>query len=391
MGQSASSLESLERDTKEAAENGEGKSKQPKSLSEKPRRSSSLLAQFKDVSLPPVTLASPNEWKQAFRSLSDVELQELILSAPVSERDVKFMAARIVQQGMARKNKVKEPENAAKNEGISFHDTDDNDRKFDESHHFYVTSAVHLTKRGKCGGTNPDQSEDELTALCFRILRVSPTMAKLRFRLVPTKLEEHLFWQALWTIFYETLRQQEDDEEELDISRGGTNTVSNKTTPGRFLLSPFSSPENDDAEVDREFADFSRKRAEETIFTLRRTIEKQEWKIEELQKQLKVLKNQSTSVPTIQAPTVAQTLSSKSKPSSNTHNGTWVMDSDSQDFMEYPKELKENLRAEKRKRLKEVMEQMKFILDSDNVEDTNGAWNCCGQTQYQTVCLKAHK
>jgi hypothetical protein len=62
------------------------------------------------------------------------------------------------------------------------------------------------------------------------------------------------------------------------------------------------------------------------------------------------------------------------------------MDQDSIDFLSYPPELKDNLRSEKRKRLEEVKAQMRFILDSDDVQDSNGRWSCCGQTEYHPTC-----
>ena len=419
MGQSASSsLDSEGRnDESKSTTNGEQKNQTRKSLVDQPRRSSSLLAQFKDVTLPPVTLASPNEWKQTFNNLTDVELQELILSAPVSEKDVKFMAAAILQQslgndGSGSGSSESKPATDAQNINEkamkpSSKQQSDPELDNDSHHHFYVTSAAQLTKRGKCGGSYPDQSEDELTSLCFRILRVSPTMAKLRFRLVPTKLKEHVFWSALWTILYQTLQQQEDDAEEQDINGNSSNDITATTTPSNtqqrsFFTSPFSpkngnnatTANNDNADIDREFADFSRKRAEETIFTLRRTIEKQEWKIEELQKELENRNggkgSQTESAAQTTPPAVAALSPKKSASSAtNPHVGPWVMDSDSKDFLEYPEELKVNLRMEKQKRLQEVKEQMKFILDSDNIEDSQGSWKCCGQKEYNAVCLRA--
>jgi predicted translin family RNA/ssDNA-binding protein len=72
----------------------------------------------------------------------------------------------------------------------------------------------------------------------------------------------------------------------------------------------------------------------------------------------------------------------KNKTPSCCHKGRWMMDKDSIEFMEYPDELKSNLRDQKQKRLEQIRANMKFILDTDNVEDSNGYWDCCGQTSY---------
>ena len=57
------------------------------------------------------------------------------------------------------------------------------------------------------------------------------------------------------------------------------------------------------------------------------------------------------------------------------------MNRDSREFFSLDEELKANLRAEKTKRLREVSEQMKFILDADDVYG-HGQWDCCGRKEY---------
>jgi hypothetical protein len=64
------------------------------------------------------------------------------------------------------------------------------------------------------------------------------------------------------------------------------------------------------------------------------------------------------------------------------HKGKWTMDKDSLEFLALPEELKSNLRRERQKRLEEVRSTMKFILETDNVQDSHGSWDCCGQTSY---------
>lgn len=64
------------------------------------------------------------------------------------------------------------------------------------------------------------------------------------------------------------------------------------------------------------------------------------------------------------------------------HRGEWVMHPDVQEFLKLDDHLKENLRKEKEKRLNEVRSQMQFILDTDEVKDSYGKWNCCGAEEY---------
>mmetsp|Transcript_19782 Transcript_19782/g.25120 ORF Transcript_19782/g.25120 Transcript_19782/m.25120 type:complete len:187 (+) Transcript_19782:3-563(+) len=99
-------------------------------------------------------------------------------------------------------------------------------------------------------------------------------------------------------------------------------------------------------------------------------------KLDQTQAQLSSLQQSSSpSLPNNQKPQQQQ------QPSTS-HKGTWKMDSDSIEFLQLDEILKENLRSEKKKRLMEVQTQMKFILDSDDVHDSFGEWDCCGQTDY---------
>jgi len=62
------------------------------------------------------------------------------------------------------------------------------------------------------------------------------------------------------------------------------------------------------------------------------------------------------------------------------HKGTWIVSKDTLEFLKYPAEAKQALRVEKQKRLTKVKEEMKFIIDSDDqLQDTNGYWDCCQQ------------
>ena len=68
------------------------------------------------------------------------------------------------------------------------------------------------------------------------------------------------------------------------------------------------------------------------------------------------------------------------------HSGTWIMHPDCNEFMKLDDHLKLNLRSEKQKRLDEVLSQMKFILDTDDIKDSYGKWSCCGKEEYKAEC-----
>ncbi len=52
------------------------------------------------------------------------------------------------------------------------------------------------------------------------------------------------------------------------------------------------------------------------------------------------------------------------------------------EFLKLDDHLKENLRKEKEKRINEVLSQMKFILDTDDLKDSYGKWSCCESEDY---------
>ena len=62
--------------------------------------------------------------------------------------------------------------------------------------------------------------------------------------------------------------------------------------------------------------------------------------------------------------------------------GKWVMDKDCQEFLSLDKETRDKLREAKKKRLDDVREQMKFILDGDDESYSRGYWDGNGQTSY---------
>ena len=62
------------------------------------------------------------------------------------------------------------------------------------------------------------------------------------------------------------------------------------------------------------------------------------------------------------------------------------MEKESIEFLSLDEEIKKKLRDGKQKRLQDVHEQMKFILDSDEIQDSRGKWDCCGCETYGGTC-----
>lgn len=171
-----------------------------------------------------------------------------------------------------------------------------------------------------------------------RLLDLSPQLTELRFKLVPSRIKEEIFWQAVFTILHGGPSCDDSDD------------VLKKEIPKRSLCRT----ESGNPTV-----------AEE----LRQTLLKRNQEIARLHQQLAEF----------EAVSIDKVEKKKTTPQ---HKGRWVMDKDSLEFLALPEDLKINLRREKQKRLEEIRSNMKFILDTDNMHDSHGTWDCCGKTTY---------
>ena len=70
------------------------------------------------------------------------------------------------------------------------------------------------------------------------------------------------------------------------------------------------------------------------------------------------------------------------------HSGQWDLTKDATEFINLPDNLKETMRKEKTKRIKTVLSELNFVLDSDEQEEAPGKWTCCAATSYYGSCSK---
>lgn len=210
--------------------------------------------------------------------------------------------------------------------------------------------------------------------VAMRILSASDHVRHLRFRLVPARLKEPIFWSSLlgilrygkeWVLAAEEERLAEHthkhDQQEPLVEQGGGGGASETESLRRHIRQR-------DAEV----------------VQLRRALEASKAKIRSLEKEAAEKAATATKERTASAPSAAPASASSASPlpTANAHKGEWIMDRDSQDFLALDEELKANLRGEKAKRLRDVREQMRFILDTDDVACSNGEWSCCKKKEY---------
>lgn len=217
--------------------------------------------------------------------------------------------------------------------------------------------------------------------VAMRILSASDHVRNLRFRLVPARLKEPIFWSSLlgilrygkgWVLVAEEERLAEHNlkhqqQEALVEQSSGTND-----TNAEIAANETESLRRHIRQRDAEVAQ------------LRRALEACRAKIRSLEKEAANKAAEATKQGTVSAPAAPASASSASPllPTASAHKGKWIMDRDSQDFLALDEELKANLRGEKAKRLRDVREQMRFILDTDDVACSNGEWSCCKKKEY---------
>jgi hypothetical protein len=228
------------------------------------------------------------------------------------------------------------------------------------------------------------EEETQESALAIRLHRLLPELAKLRFQLVPSSgIKEAAFWQATLMLLKERLVEynaalsfDEDvvgDKEQVQEMPRKTQESNNQNKNKNNEVKAKTKI----ATVVKTTSNLSTtngisKRSDDWI----RQLQVKDAQIADLQEQLQELQQQ-----------YAEAIA-KNKGTNKCHKGSWQMDKDAMEFLKYPEEVKESLRTEKQRRMQQVRDEMKFILDSDHVQDSNGKWSCCGATDYKTSCRK---
>mmetsp|Transcript_5585 Transcript_5585/g.11555 ORF Transcript_5585/g.11555 Transcript_5585/m.11555 type:complete len:454 (+) Transcript_5585:73-1434(+) len=261
---------------------------------------------------------------------------------------------------------------------------------------------------------------DDLIDLCERILKASSkrhatkssrskrynkktkamyTLSRVRQKLVPSKLKEHIFWESLWVILYERKKAKADQTFFQSIERSTRRQEENAPTSSEQpLYQQLQTAQECISEFMVRYQEETKKREqmEALVEKMWETMPKNHEEpkkpqgvssLTEKSKDLPCVKfggNKSTKDEDAQDNKIADSKSSQA--SGYKHTGTWVMSADSVEFLGFPSEAKEALRTEKQKRLQRVKEEMAFILDSDDPKDAHGEWSCCHNTNYNEAC-----
>ena len=252
---------------------------------------------------------------------------------------------------------------------------------------------------------------DEHVPLALEILNAHPHLKDLRFKLVPGRMPEEKFWAAVFGILndggIDVIVGDVGGKVEIDDDyETGDEIDRREDEESNDLNSPLAqSPHHDRTENisqhinEKNYVNIKVKEQQLLISRLQKSLREANHKIRklglELHKERKSRHDESISAGGNERqdggePNLKHMGSFTHCPKCNTkltaqrpHKGQWEMHPDCKEFLKLDDHLKENLRKEKEKRMMEVMSQMKFILDTEDLKDTYGKWSCCGKEEYE--------
>lgn len=255
---------------------------------------------------------------------------------------------------------------------------------------------------------------DDRVPVALAILNDFPHIKDVRFKLVPGRLTEEQFWGALFGYLQETVEADRVMEhvvgmlDDMDLAEVHIETRISQSSMDDNELAAANDNCNSSDNSSQDIPPFyleEFKAQEEHIHRLQRSLREANLKIRklglELHKERK--KRHSEGVErksgtenggtnTNNGNTLQHRDSIGSCPRCNSmtlppkrqHKGEWIMHDDCREFLKLEDHLKENLRKEKEKRINEVLSQMKFILDTDDLKDSYGKWSCCESEDYSS-------
>ncbi|KAL7545330.1 hypothetical protein ACHAWF_008679 [Thalassiosira exigua] len=250
---------------------------------------------------------------------------------------------------------------------------------------------------------------DEHVPMALAILRAHPHLKDIRFKLVPGRMTEEKYWAALFGILhdggidldgmvgkidddYET-GDEVDGVEEMEDEGEIPHPVAQDSQEHAYYDDDVGGESKQSNTSSRYLEEIKAQQAHNNRLqkSLREANHKTRQLAMELHKERKKVNGEVSNGMCNQGEDHPSPLCSRCSSSlapEQPHSGTWEMHQDCKEFLKLDDHLKENLRKEKEKRLKEVLDQMKFILDTDYIKDSYGKWTCCGKEEYNADCTE---
>ena len=332
--------------------------------------------------------SSGKVYKTSLYDLNDTELTTLLLETkPLSLEEIKMVGSSLSKKNGSRSTtKNSDGSNSSSSPSLGFYSQEADSPEIQLAMRINeILSTASKQKKSSSSTTTPPPTN----------------LNHMRFKLVPSRMKEPIFWESVFLILKERLVEQnaaeelkaleeqdadadENNENELGkekVSRNQERTQQPTRMNGhgssrQAVPKPsqsFPDDETDDMMMNHHNNNGDNTSVESQLALRNSQVTYLTRQVKQLRQQLQEYERNGT-----------QKGNTKDKTPKKVHHGHWIIDKDSKEFLEYPPELKTNMRKEKQKRLDQVQKDMKFILDSDDVEDTNGYWDCCGSTHYSS-------
>ena len=259
--------------------------------------------------------------------------------------------------------------------------------KQDLSPAFFLSSSLLSPRPPSAPSSSPSFDLIAYADIARLLLSSNPTLSLWRYKLVPARISEYLFWRCLFSQLdaqhpdyksYEQQAQQQQQEQPTQQHHtSGNNTAGSEYPP----------------------------KSHSSTTTATTTPAASEREIESLKAQLLSLQQQITHLTTqlhhqqhhppptnitTTTTTPGTTTATTTVPVSPTsvHSGRWKPDKNTVEFFALDESLRSTLRAQKERRLEEVRREMRWIVDGERVEDGPGRWECCGKEDWQAEGCK---
>ena len=182
------------------------------------------------------------------------------------------------------------------------------------------------------------------------LLTSNPALSLWRYKLVPARISEYLFWRCLFS--------------QLDAQHPDYQSYEQQQTQQTF-------PQQPPAQADPSATAHSIAASEREIESLRAQIVSLQQQIAHLHTRLDEQQQQQHTSAASTAP-----------PSASAHSGRWQPDKHTLEFFALDESLRATLRGQKEKRLDDVRREMRWIVDGDRLEEGPGRWDCCGKEEW---------
>ena len=197
------------------------------------------------------------------------------------------------------------------------------------------------------------------------LLSSNATLSLWRYKLVPARISEYLFWRCLFQQLdaqhpdYQTYEQQAQQQQQQQEQQSHTYSQQSQLQTESTAAASAAT-----AATERE------------IESLKAQLASLQHHIADLTTQLHNQHNTHTQHTATDQSTVSA------------HRGRWQPDKNTLEFFALDESLQSTLRQQKERRLDDVRREMRWIVDGDRVEDGPGRWECCGKEEWSAEGCK---